>query len=143
MEEADSRCLFNILHVCDYHGPYDSLARYVDYPGQVVNCSLQVGDATISAAEVEQLFGRPTMGGMDRHGVIATGDAAAMTPRCHGCSRTGRNALSLVRTARFRARPRGNIFGLRLIWPIAPGNAFFTCEERSRAGYSCDFAQHF
>ena len=64
---------FNILHVCDYNGGYDDLTPFLDYPGQVVNCSLKVGEKTLSPKEASQLFGRPFMGGLERKGTIATG----------------------------------------------------------------------
>jgi uroporphyrinogen decarboxylase len=77
MREIDRRCPFNILHICDYHrdeyGGYDDLTPFLDYPGQVVNCSPQVGGRTVSGAEISRQLGRPFMGGMDRKGVLATG----------------------------------------------------------------------
>jgi uroporphyrinogen decarboxylase len=66
-------CSFNILHICDYKGGYQDLTPFLDYPGQVVNCSLNLGVQTLTAEEVSRKFGRPFMGGMDRQGVIATG----------------------------------------------------------------------
>lgn len=73
MEEINQACPFNILHVCDYNGPYSDLSAYVDYPGHVVNCNPQLTSGTLSWAEVARMFGRPCMGGLDRHGIIATG----------------------------------------------------------------------
>jgi uroporphyrinogen decarboxylase len=73
-----SSCSFNILHICDYEGGYDDLIPFLDYPGQVVNSSLKLGDRTLTPKEVSQLFGRPFMGGMERKGVLATGDLAAI-----------------------------------------------------------------
>jgi len=73
MEEMNRFCPFNILHVCDFHDEYDSLGPFVDYPGDVVNCSLALGSQTITAKDVSRMFGRPYMGGLDRKGVIATG----------------------------------------------------------------------
>ena len=69
-----SSCSFNILHICDYEGSYDDLTPFLDYPGHVVNSSLKVGDRTLTPKDVAQLFGRPFMGGMERKGVLATGD---------------------------------------------------------------------
>ena len=66
-------CTFNILHVCDYEGGYDDLTPFLDYPGHVVNCSLKLGDRTLTPKEAARLFGRPFMGGLERKGVIATG----------------------------------------------------------------------
>ena len=69
---------FNILHVCDYHGPYLDLAAYREYPGTVVNAPLQISRGSMNPKEIAELFGRPFMGGMDRHGVLATGPTAAI-----------------------------------------------------------------
>ena len=66
----------SILHVCDYQGPYDDLSPFLDYPGHIVNCSLEVGDRTLLPIEAATLFNRPFMGGMQRKGVIATGSKA-------------------------------------------------------------------
>ncbi len=73
-DEIGQSCTFNILHVCDFEGPYDDLSPFLDYPGHVVNCSLKVGKKMLSAQEVSQMFRRPFMGGMERLGVIATGN---------------------------------------------------------------------
>jgi len=73
MEEINRTCLFNILHVCDYHLPYSDLVPFADYPGHVVNASLELTGGKISAQEVAARFGRPYMGGLERKGVIATG----------------------------------------------------------------------
>ncbi len=69
-------CRFNILHVCDYEGAYDDLASFIDYPGHVVNCSLEIGGTRMSPREASALFGRPFMGGLERKGVLATGEPA-------------------------------------------------------------------
>jgi len=73
MEEANTHCPFNILHVCDYAGSYDEIERFLDYPGQVVNTPLTVGGKPLSMAEAARLFKRPVMGGLDRHGALAHG----------------------------------------------------------------------
>jgi uroporphyrinogen decarboxylase len=73
MNEANRTCPFNILHVCDYNGPYDDLTPYLDYPGHIVNCNPRLTSKTISWQEIPRMFKRPAMGGLDRHGVIATG----------------------------------------------------------------------
>lgn len=78
MEEINRECPFNILHVCDYHSGYDDLTPFLDYPGHVVNCSQQLGEDTLAGADIARLFGRPFMGGLDRHGVITSGDKAAI-----------------------------------------------------------------
>jgi len=76
MEEINRKCIFNVLHVCDYHGGYHDLTPFLDYPGQLVNCSLQLGDQTLTAKEVSKMFKRPYMGGIERKGTIATGSQA-------------------------------------------------------------------
>lgn len=70
-----SSCSFNILHICDYEGGYNTLTPFLDYPGHVVNSSLNVGDQTLTPKEASRLFGRPFMGGMERKGILATGNA--------------------------------------------------------------------
>lgn len=66
-------CRFNILHVCDFEGPYDDFSPFVDYPGHVVNCPLDLGGRRLSPREAAELFRRPFMGGMERKGLLATG----------------------------------------------------------------------
>ena len=73
MNEIDAKSAFNILHVCDYNGPYDDFVPILDYPGHVVNSPLKVGERTMTAAEASTLWGRPYMGGLDRHGVLVDG----------------------------------------------------------------------
>jgi uroporphyrinogen decarboxylase len=73
MEEINRTCLFSILHVCDYQLPYSSIDRFANYPGQVVNASLEFTGGKISAKEVAKMYKRPFMGGMDRLGVLASG----------------------------------------------------------------------
>jgi uroporphyrinogen decarboxylase len=75
MGEVSRTCPFNILHVCDYHGLYEDLAPYRDYPGHVVNCGTHLKAGRIAPRDIAALFGRPFMGGMDRHGVIVSGSA--------------------------------------------------------------------
>ena len=70
-----SSCSFNILHICDYEGGYDDLTPFFDYPGHVVNSSLKVGDQTLTPKDVGHLFRRPFMGGMERKGILATGNS--------------------------------------------------------------------
>ncbi len=73
MAEINRSCPFNILHICDYHLPYEELAPYASYPGHVVNTSLKLVDKDVSARQVAKMFDRPFMGGLERTGVIATG----------------------------------------------------------------------
>jgi len=73
MHEINRTCPFNILHVCDYHGLYDDLGPYLDYPGHLVNCGTRLSGGSRTVRELARLFGRPFMGGMDRHGIIVSG----------------------------------------------------------------------
>jgi uroporphyrinogen decarboxylase len=73
MEEINRSCIFNVLHVCDYHSGYSDLTPFLDYPGHVVNCSLELDEKRLTGQEVSQMFGRPYMGGMERKGIIVSG----------------------------------------------------------------------
>lgn len=73
MDEINRSCIFNILHICDYHAAYADLTPFLDYPGHVVNCSLHVGERALTPQVVSDLFGRPFMGGLERKGILATG----------------------------------------------------------------------
>ena len=76
MEEINRSCIFNILHICDYHLPYSALEPFLDYPGHVVNSSLELTTGELTPREVAQLFGRPFMGGLDRKGTLSIGSQA-------------------------------------------------------------------
>ena len=75
MREIQKRCRFNILHVCDYVAPYANYNAVYDYPGHVINCNVQLTGGAMAAGEIAKRFGKPFMGGMDRHGVLAKGSA--------------------------------------------------------------------
>lgn len=77
-------CAFNVLHICDYAGPYADLSPFLDYGGHVVNCSLHLGDRIMRPADVTQMFARPFMGGLERLGVIATGSPDAIRQAAEG-----------------------------------------------------------
>lgn len=79
-EVIEHKTELNILHVCDYQGPYASFDPYLDYPGHVVSAPTMVGGKPISGAEISKLFGRPFMGGMDRHGPLSRGPREAVAP---------------------------------------------------------------
>lgn len=72
--EAIQDSPINILHVCDYHGGYDDLTPFLDYPGPIVSCGLKVGEQTLTPRQISGLFKRPFMGGLEREGVIASGN---------------------------------------------------------------------
>jgi uroporphyrinogen decarboxylase len=65
MTEAQARCPFNILHVCDYHAPYASYDAVLDYPGHVVNCNPQTTDRLYTWQEIQALFHRQFILGAD------------------------------------------------------------------------------
>jgi uroporphyrinogen decarboxylase len=64
--------------VCDYAGSYADLTPFVPYPGDVVNASLVVDNHLLSPEDLSVLFGRPFMGGLDRHGVLASSPTEAI-----------------------------------------------------------------
>lgn len=70
MNEAQSKCNFNILHVCDYHAPYTDYEAVIDYPGHVVNCNPKTINKEFTWQELQDMFHRPMMGGIDRHGSV-------------------------------------------------------------------------
>jgi uroporphyrinogen decarboxylase len=76
--EELSSCSFNILHICDFERGYNDLSPFLDYPGHVVNSNLKIGNRTMSPKDLSQMFGRPFMGGMERKGILATGNSEAI-----------------------------------------------------------------
>ena len=95
MNEIARRCTFNILHVCDYHGLYDDLAPYLDYPGHVVNCGTRLAGGTRTPRELAALFGRPFLGGMDRHGIIVKGTREQISAEVRAVLRDAPPAFAL------------------------------------------------
>lgn len=79
MKEINDKCSCNILHVCDYEGDYADLSPFLDYPGQIVNCSTKLGDGFISPKEISSMFARPFMGGLQKRGPITTGNLDDLT----------------------------------------------------------------
>jgi uroporphyrinogen decarboxylase len=73
MDHVNIKSKFNILHICDYHGDYNDLSAFLDYPGDIVNCSLNVGDQILTGHQISEFFNKPFMGGLDRHGILVTG----------------------------------------------------------------------
>ena len=73
-KEVSQLVPYNILHICDYEGNYEDFSlRFQDYPGQVVNVPLEADNKPLSLAHAAEIFKRPVMGGLDRHGVLSTG----------------------------------------------------------------------
>jgi uroporphyrinogen decarboxylase len=91
MEEINRRCIFNILHICDYHDSYQDLAPFLDYPGHVVNAPLRMANGMLTSQEIFAMFGKPFMGGMERKGVILSGSQEEIR-------RAARQALSQAPT---------------------------------------------
>ena len=81
MEEIDRSCIFNILHVCDFRGGYHDLTPFLDYPGHVISYGEDLGSHKITGKEISQMFGRPFMGGMNRKGIIASGNSTEIEKR--------------------------------------------------------------
>ena len=67
-----------VLAVAVHADAADDLTPFLDYPGHVVNCGLKLISSTLTAGEVSQMFDRPFMGGMDRHGAIVSGSPDAI-----------------------------------------------------------------
>jgi uroporphyrinogen decarboxylase len=74
-QEASDKALLNILHICDYgEAYYTQINQFASYPGSIINAPNVLLDGTpISLKEVQNTFRRPTMGGLDRLGVLAKG----------------------------------------------------------------------
>lgn len=73
MTECNEGTHCNILHICDWEGPYDDLNRFVSYPGQIVNAPNVVGGKPFTPTDAEKLFNRIALGGLDRKAVINKG----------------------------------------------------------------------
>lgn len=75
----------NIMHICDYDGNYEGFTqRFDDYPGQIVNIPLTADGEYFTLSRAAEIFNRPVMGGMDRHGVIANGPLDAIRKEAEG-----------------------------------------------------------
>ena len=72
MGECTRDTKMNILHICNWEGPYDDLTRYKDYPAQIVNTPTDLNGEPFSLVDGIDLFGRPVLGGFDRKGEFNT-----------------------------------------------------------------------
>lgn len=73
--EINDGCICNVLHICDYEGPYDDVSPFVDYPGHIVNLSDVIAGKRVPLKELYTMFGeRPIMGGLEKRGPILTGN---------------------------------------------------------------------
>lgn len=75
MNECNKDTKMNILHICDWIGPYDDLTRFADYPGQIVNTPLVVGGEPFTLEDGIELFGRPVIGPLNRKTEILSASA--------------------------------------------------------------------
>ncbi len=73
MTECTTGTHCNILHICDWEGPYDSLDRFQGYPGEIVNTPNIVGGKAYTPKDAARQFGRIVLGGLERKGVINKG----------------------------------------------------------------------
>ena len=74
MNEINQNFIFNILHVCDYWGPYSDITRFAGWPGNIVSAGLELTDGkNMTARQAAELFKRPFLGGLERKGVISSG----------------------------------------------------------------------
>jgi uroporphyrinogen decarboxylase len=73
MNEINDHCQFNILHVCDHSLDYEKFSHVTDYPGDIVNCPLNLDKTKITMKAASKMFKRPYMGGLERLGILATG----------------------------------------------------------------------
>ncbi|MFW5689117.1 MAG: hypothetical protein ACOC1U_06020, partial [Spirochaetota bacterium] len=98
-----ARTSCNVLHVCDYEGPYENFDRYLDYPGQIVSAPNEVGGEPVSGAEIARRFGRPFMGGMERLGVISSGPTGRIEEEARAALETGPETMILGADCTLRA----------------------------------------
>ncbi len=74
-EVASEIAPFNILHICDWDGPYSSVDSYADYPVSVFNPPINLADGSkVDMRRFASVVNRPVFGGLDRKGVITKGN---------------------------------------------------------------------
>lgn len=72
--EANDNSLLNILHICSPENTYQQLDHLRDYSGSIINPPVFLEDGSqVDLKEIQTRFNRPVMGGLDNHGIIATG----------------------------------------------------------------------
>ena len=94
-EEIDSTAVLNILHVCDYELPYESLERYLNYPGQIVSAPLSLTGGHMTGADIARMFKRPFLGGMERLGPLSTGPTQGVQEEAVAALEAGPSAMIL------------------------------------------------
>jgi uroporphyrinogen decarboxylase len=88
MGECTRDTKMNILHICNWEGPYDDLTRYKDYPAQIVNTPTDLNGVPFSLTDGIGLFGRPVLGGFDREGEFNTLSADGVATEVHAILRS-------------------------------------------------------
>lgn len=73
MTECTTGTHCNILHICDWEGPYDDISAFAAYPGEIVNTPNVVGGKPFTPQDASKLFGRIVLGGLERQGIINKG----------------------------------------------------------------------
>lgn len=81
MTECTTGTHYNILHICDWEGPYDDLDAFIDYPGQIVNAPNVVGGKPFTPTDAERMFKRAALGGLERKGLIRNGTPEQVTEK--------------------------------------------------------------
>lgn len=79
MKECTTGTHCNILHICDWEGPYDSLDRFLNYPGEIVNTPNVVAGKAYTSQDAAKQFNRIILGGLERKGVINKGTPEEVT----------------------------------------------------------------
>ena len=96
--------------------------RILNYPGHIVNCSLELTTGKTTGKEVARLFNRPYMGGLDRLGILAKGiPGRGSRGRRSRSAKPPQSDLSWLPTAPFPARHPGITLKPRLIPRINSG----------------------
>jgi uroporphyrinogen decarboxylase len=74
-QAASNKALVNILHICDYgESYYTNIRQFASYPGSIINApNVLLDGSPVKTKDVQSIFGRPVMGGLDRLGAIAKG----------------------------------------------------------------------
>ncbi|MDR1727622.1 MAG: hypothetical protein LBT74_06800 [Acidobacteriota bacterium] len=81
MQECADKALLSILHICDYWSSYTQIKKFVPYQGSVINPPNTLADGSpVKLKDVQAMFSRPVMGGLDRLGVIAKGTVEEIKP---------------------------------------------------------------
>jgi uroporphyrinogen decarboxylase len=101
-------CRFNILTSATTKARTTTCRPFLDYPGHVVNCSLEVGGQRLTPAEAAAMFKQAVHGRAGAEGRLATGTHGGGPPgRAGGACAGARVASSSPQTAPCRVTRRG------------------------------------